>query len=58
MRELERMFREEVLVVSKMVPKKEAEELAENKTKPSDTVETLDVAVDDEVGDLSREDWG
>ena len=58
MRELERMFREEVLVVSKMVPKKEAEEFAENKTKPSDTVETLDVAVDDEVGDMSREDWG
>ena len=41
-----------------MVPKKEAEELAENKTKSSGTVETLDVAVDDEVGDMSREDWG
>ena len=64
MRELERMFREEIVVVAKMAPKKEEEEEedpAETKPKASETVETLDVAVDDEEAgddDMSKEEWG
>ena len=57
MGELERIFREEIVAVSKMAPKKE-EELADAKPKASETVETLDVAVDDDADDNSREEWG
>ena len=60
MRELEKIFREEIVVVSKMAPKKEEEEEpAKTKPKTFETVETLDVAVDDEAcDDMSREEWG
>ena len=57
MGELERIFREEIVAVSKMAPKKEGE-LADAKAKASETVETLDVAVDDDADDNSREEWG
>ena len=45
--------------MSKMAPKKEEEEPAKTKPKTFETVETLDVAVDDEAcDDMSREEWG
>ena len=66
MRELERIFREELVAVSKMAPKREVEkgeplgEPLDIKPKTAESVETLDVTVNDEAAgdEMSREDWG
>ena len=66
MRELERIFREELVAVTKMAPKKEVEkgeplgEPLEIKPKAVESVETLEVTVNDEAAgeEMSREEWG
>ena len=66
MKELERIFREELVAVSKMAPKKEVEkgeplgEPVELKPKTAESFETLDVTVGDEAAgdEMSQEEWG
>ena len=66
MRELERIFREELVAVTKMAPKEELErgeplgEPLEIKPNVAESVETLDVTVNDEAAgeEMSREEWG
>ena len=60
MRELQRVFREELVVLSKVAVKKEEPPVKERRKSPeatAETVETLDVSVDETEG-ASREEWG
>ena len=60
MRELQRLFREEMVVLSKIAVKKEEPSIKNRHKSPetaAETVETLDVSVD-EVEGASREEWG
>ena len=61
MRELQRVFREELVVLSKVAVKKEEPPVKERRKSPEaaaeTAVETLDVSVDETEG-ASREEWG